>query len=176
MPNPPPRLTSGGATPTASERRAASPTVAACVSVSASASSACDPAKICQPRQSAPASINDRARPAARSASTPKGLAPPPIRMPDPFRSKSGLTRTASRGVRPRFSAIASARRASPSDSRFNVTPASIAAASSSSRLPGPAKLTCAASIPASSARAISPPEATSKPSTNHAMRSSSAG
>jgi hypothetical protein len=65
------------------------------------ASSAWLPAKIWKPRHSAPLAIIRRASAGTRSASTPKGLAPPPIFMPDPLRSKSGLTRIARRGLSP---------------------------------------------------------------------------
>ena len=99
------------------------------------------------PRQSAPAATMSRTSAAARSASTPKGEARPPIRIPDPRSSISGFTRTAIRGAMPSRAPIAKPRVASPSDSTFKVAPARIAAVSSSSRLPGPAKLiACAGS------------------------------
>ena len=60
---------------------------------------------------------------------------------------------------------MASARRASASDSRLSVTPCAIASASSSSRLPGPAKLVSLGSCPAARTISSSPPEAMSKPS-----------
>src|SRR3546814_5339780 len=75
------------------------------------------------------------------------------MRIPEPRRSKSGLTRTARRGVFPSFSARASARSASPSDSRFTVTPTEMAASSSSLRLPGPAKLIRSGDTPACKAK-----------------------
>jgi hypothetical protein len=72
-----------------------------------------------------------------------------------------------------RGSPIASARRASFSLSTFRVTPAAIAASSSLSRLPGPAKLTSAGSMPASVTSVNSPPEAMSNPSASPVMCSS---
>ncbi|MDQ1156883.1 hypothetical protein QE385_001210 [Sphingomonas sp. SORGH_AS 950] len=83
------------------------------------------------------------------------------------------MTRTARRGRTPSRSAMASARVASPSDSRLIVTPAVSAADSSASRLPGPAKLT---GRPSRSTFANSPAEATSKPSTSSAIAASSGG
>ena len=100
------------------------------------------------------------------SASTPKGLAPPLIFMPDDFSSKSGFTRTATLGATPKPSPARSARSSSPADSRFNVIPAATAACSSLSPLPGPAKLISAGAVPLSRATRISPSEATSSPST----------
>ena len=73
-----------------------------------------------------------------------------------------------SRGATPVRSPIASARAASPSDSRLIVAPARIASSSSASRLPGPAKLIVSAGM-ASSACRSSPAEATSSPSTSGA-------
>ena len=101
-----------------------------------------------------------------RAASTPNGLAPPPIRMPDPFISNAGLTRTASRGWIFTSRPILRARSTSPSDSQLSVIPASIASRNSLSRLPGPAKLILAGLAPAARAISTSPPEATSMPST----------
>ncbi len=109
------------------------------------------------------------------AASTPKGDARPPIFIPDPRSSKSGLTRTASRGRTPAHSPIANARCASLIDSRLTVAPARIAASSSKSRLPGPAKLTRSGGITAS-ALASSPAEATSIPSISGKIALSSAG
>src|SRR3546814_5130707 len=85
------------------------------------------------------------------------------MRIPEPRRSKSGLTRTARRGVFPSFSARASARSASPSDSRFTVTPTEMAASSSSLRLPGPAKLIRSGDTPACKAKSSRSEEHTSE-------------
>ena len=86
--------------------------------------------------------------------------------MPERFIWKSGLTRTATRGRMPRRSPITAIRSASVRDSISIVTPAATACESSAGVLPGPAKLTRSAGIPASSATSISAAEATSKAST----------
>ena len=82
--------------------------------------------------------------------------------MPEPLTSKSGLTRTATRGRMPSRSPIRRPRCASVADSISIVTPAATACVSSASVLPGPAKLTGSAGIGVSSATRISPAEATS--------------
>ncbi len=174
MPNPPPRLTNAGTAPASSASRPASASVAACASMIAPLSSVCDPAKMWKPCQSAPAATSRRTSPGTRTASIPNGDARPPIRIPDPRSSKSGFTRTAIRGGTPIRSPIASARSASPSDSTCSVAPAAIAPASSSSRLPGPAKLIAAAGL-TRSAMASSPPDATSRPSTSGPIACNSA-
>ena len=170
MPKPPPMLSLGQPWPIASVSCAARSSTLPCASMIASALSAWLPVKMWRPRHSAPPAISSRARSGTRSASTPKGLAPPPIFMPEPLSSKLGLTRMAMRGALPRRWPMASARRPSPSLSQLSVTPAPIAASSSSSRLPGPAKLIRAGSIPTATHSASSPEEAMSNPSTSGAM------
>ena len=73
------------------------------------------------------------------SASMPNCFGPPPIFMPEPFSSKSGLTRTATRAGRPSSAAMRVEQRAtSRIDSTLTSTPAATAWRSSASRLPGP--------------------------------------
>ncbi len=111
------------------------------LSMIACVSSDCDPAKMWKPRQSAPPTISRLTSAGDMSASTPKGEARPPILIPDPRNSKSGFTRTASRGASPARSAIASARCRLALGFDVERHPRRIASSISASRLPGPAKL-----------------------------------
>ena len=107
-----------------------------------------------------------RTRAGTRAASTPNGLAPPPIRIPEPLISKSGLTLTASRGVRPSRAPIASARsdlafglaieRDARLDRRLEIGVALAGAGEADRRRVGPG----------GDAKPNSPPEAMSRPST----------
>ena len=110
------------------------------------------------------------------STSTPNCLGPPPIFMPEPLSSKSGLTRTATRAGRPSSPEIAASSCTSRIDSTLTSTREATAWRNSASRLPGPAKLISCGSAPASSATFSSPAEATSMPSTRPAMKPTSAG
>ena len=100
------------------------------------------------------------------SASMPNGLAPPPMRSPEDFTSKPGFTRSATRGLIPSRVPSAATALSSFSDSTLKRTPAEMAWETSSSRLPGPAKLTFSTGMGVSRATFISPADATSKPST----------
>ena len=110
------------------------------------------------------------------STSTPNCLGPPPIFMPEPFSSKSGFTRTATRGAMPSCAPMSFNRWTSRIDSTLSSTRDATARRSSASRLPGPAKLTSRGSAPASSATFSSPADATSMPSTSCAMSPTTAG
>jgi hypothetical protein len=141
MPKPPPMFrwrTGAGAW---SARATASSTMLVCASLMISALRFCEPAKMWKPTNSRSSRPSSSSMAGTRSASTPNCWAPPPMRMPDPLRVKSGLTRTATRGRRPCAMASAAARRISPSLSRWTTMPAETACASSASVLPGPAKL-----------------------------------
>ena len=101
---------------------------------------------------------------------------PPPIRIPEPLTAKSGLTRTAIRGVMPRLSPASTVLRSSVGDSTSRITSAATAWRISAGALPGPAKLTRAAGSPESSAVLSSRADATSIRSTRRARWSTTAG
>ncbi len=135
-----------------------------------------EPLKIWKPTKSALAleSIDNTC--GTISASIPNGFGPPAIFMPEVLSSKSGLTRIATRARWPCCSACSSNRWTSLGDSALTVTLAATAAASSSSDLPGPAKLIVSGAVPVLSATTSSRRDATSSPSTSGAMSETSCG
>ncbi|MFK4514123.1 hypothetical protein ABIF20_001488 [Bradyrhizobium japonicum] len=98
------------------------------------------------------------------------------MRIPEPFTSKSGFTRTAIRGRTPSRSPALMTRATSVADSISMMTPEATACAMLASFLPGPAKLTLAGRIGVSSAVRISDADATSKASTSVARCCVTAG
>src|SRR6266513_942421 len=101
MPKPPPMLRIRIGADACSARRSASSTVFCCASAMASARRFCAPLKIWKPSKSSFNLPRRSSIAGTRSASTPNCLGPPPIFMPELFSSKSGFTRTATRGRTP---------------------------------------------------------------------------
>ena len=132
------------------------------------ASSTFDAPNACSPSGSSQGEATASAAADRRSAPSMPNL-PAPSSPTRRTRSRRAASDTAARSRigwrRPRPSAIRARRRSSPGDSTVTTrTPASTAAASSSSRLPGPVNTTCPASKPARRTCRSSPPDATSAP------------
>ena len=142
MPRPPPASISRSATPTAIASRRAVRTVSRTCSTSAPASSTFDAPNACRPSSSRWGEATACRAAATRSAASIPNLPAPssPTRRTRSSRARSETaTRSMTGWTRPAARAIASSRASSPGDSTVTARiPAATAAASSSSRLPGP--------------------------------------
>ena len=149
-------------------RRAASSTVDATCAASTSASSRFDAPNAWTPHGSSHGEATASAAAARRSASSMPNLpapASPMIRTRSASASAVADSRRRTGWTRPAASAIAASRRSSPRDSTVTTRiPAATAAASSSSRLPGPVRTMRLGSKPARRTCRSSPPDATSAP------------
>ena len=174
MPSPPPTSTRRSRTPQARASWRAAAIVASMWSPRAPASRTFDDPKRCSPSRSRCGDPAARSAQATRSSASIPNL-PAPLSPTRRTRSSEAAVETGPRtriGIRrSSAAAIASSRRNSFGDSTVTARmPARTAARSSSSRLPGPVITIRSAAIPARSAVASSPADATSAPRPSAAM------
>ena len=160
-------------------RRRAARTVAATCATSAPASRMFDAPKAWSPSRSRCVEAAARRADSARSAASIPNL-PAPSSPTRRTRSSRACSETAARRrtgwTLPAAAAIPSRRASSPGDSTVTARiPVVTAAASSTSRLPGPVITIRSAAIPARRAVTSSPPEATSAPSPSRPRNSTTA-